>query len=182
MRQIPRPSARDPAEPLLLHAAEGEEAFEELARGPASALAIDQLAILRAGLAETGPLPGARSYVFAVGKHLLQFLRGPHLPISESELFCEFRHPFTTELSADIRLEVVSARPELDLQLRLGAVGPPLPRSRITLRANGQTVNSIPLDSSGAATVTMSTLGRYELELRHGDVTGLLRLDLRSSQ
>jgi hypothetical protein len=193
-RPVP-PAGDDDLDELVLRVLDGNADAEETRRVLASPLATEKLAILRESMASaSAPLVSAARYVFAVARGALEFLRGATAPVvapnlawavrsggpAQPEPFCEFHHPFQS-VDAHVRVEQVSrpdATPAIDLEVRLSEAGAPLTQARVTLRREGQTLDSIPTDAAGSALFTGLAVERYELELRRsGGVVGVMVLE-----
>jgi len=191
----PAPRRDDPADDVLLRVVDGtatlEERAEVAAAGPYTRA---RLGIVRESLSETGQaVPAvvrAARYVFVVAQSAIDFLRGPALPIpavaaaavrgeaaKEPEPIIELRHAFD-DMDTRIKVEHVvrGGAPTIDLQMK--SLGPPKMGARFAILRSGKTVDNVPIEADGTATVTALVPDRYTVEMRYaGAVVGAVELD-----
>lgn len=201
-RGVPGPQAGDPPDEELLRVVDGSATADERRRvdeaAERSAWTRDRLAILRDALAESGHGPGALGraarYVFVMAQDALELLRGSTAPVhapglawatrggatAGQQCFFEFTQPFK-DLDAHLKIEHVTranAAPSIDVQIKLVAEGAPAAGARVTLMRDGRTVDSVPVESNGAATFAGLGQDRYEIEVRRaGKTVGRVHLD-----
>ena len=195
VRRIPpAPSAHDVTDDLLLKVVDGTATMDERRQvaeaGPYSRARLD---VLQQALAETGQgVPSvvrAARYVFMVAQSAIDFLRGPTVPMPAAaavavrgaeqavEPIIEIRHTFQ-DVDTRIKVEHVvrSGAPTIDLQMK--SLGAPKDGTRIAVLRSGKTVDNVPLEPDGTATVTALIPDRYTLEMRYaGQLVGSVELD-----
>ena len=185
---LPVPSALpgDPSDDDLLRVLDGSadtEVREHVeARAQRSPFVRAQLEVLRSVLAELESAPEAlmraARYVFRVGQDALAFLRGPSVPVAaaveaRSATRSGNRAPEDTfheleeqrgELMIRLRIEHVAAT-RLDVQVALEEKGVPVSDARVSLKKGSRVVDSLPVESSGTATLTGLVPAAYQLEV-----------------
>lgn len=187
---VPGPLPGDPDDEAILRTVEGTASADERAHVEARAarnpFVRTQLAVLRAALAELESAPEAillaagraARYVFRVGQDALAFLRGPSVPVvaaaeARSATRSGNRGPEETfheveeqrgSLLIRLRIEHVAAT-RLDVQVALEDGGAPVTDARVSLKKGTRTVDSLPVEASGTATLTGLVPASYRLEV-----------------
>lgn len=159
-----------------------EERAHVEARAARSPLVRSKLEVLRSALAELESAPEAlmraARYVFRVGQDALGFLRGPTAPVlaaaearsatrsgnrQKEDTFHEVEEQ-RGSLLIRLRIEHVAAT-RLDVQVMLEDAGAPVGDARVSLKKGERTVDSLPVEASGTATLTGLVPASYRLEV-----------------
>lgn len=183
---VPDTLPGDPTDDELLRVLDGSadtQVREKVeARAQRSPLVRAQLDVLRAVLAELETAPEAllraARYVFRVGQDALAFLRGPSAPVAAAvearsatrsgnrgsdDTFHEVEEQ-RGDLMIRLRIEHVAAT-RLDVQVALEERGAPVADARVSLKKGARVVDSLPVESSGTATLTGLVPATYQLEV-----------------